>query len=390
LKASVVVVVAVGSAGCSALWGFEDAALADPDLPPRGMVASVAAGLSHTCAVTTRGAAKCWGSNTYGELGNDSAIDSSVAVEVVGLSSGVAAITSGNRHTCALMTSGAVKCWGRNANGELGNDSRTHSAVPTDVDLAADVVSISAGASHTCAATAGGAVMCWGHNEYGQLGNDTTVSSGVPVTVIGLGSGAATVAAGAYHACAVTTGGAVKCWGRNLFGQLGNASTVDARVPVDVAGLGSGVASISAGSSHTCALTNGGNIECWGSNGKGRLGNDSPRNSSTPVDVVDPGEMFTGISAGLEHTCALTTVGGVRCWGRNLFGELGEGSTTNRSVPVSAIGLDRGVTGVSAGGYHTCALVSAGRVKCWGYNAYGQLGNDSNTNSSVPVDVVGL
>ena len=183
----------------------------------------------------------------------------------------------------------------------------------------------------------------------------------------------------------------VKCWGDNGNGQLGNGNIINSLVPVDVTGLGSGVTAISAGDGHSCALTSGGAVKCWGYNGDGQLGNGSTVNSSVPVDVTGLGSGVTAISAGSLQSCALTSGGAIKCWGSNVRGQLGNGSTTNSLVPVDARGLGSGVTAISTGERYSCALNSGGAMKCWGTNEYGQLGIGSRTiGSLVAVDVVGF
>jgi alpha-tubulin suppressor-like RCC1 family protein len=144
---------------------------------------------------------------------------------------------------------------------------------------------VSAGSGYTCASTSTGAVRCWGSNDYGQLGNGNTTSTSAPVGVTGLGSGVAAVSAGGYHSCAVTSAGAAKCWGLNGNGELGNGAVIDSSAPVAVSGLGSGVAAVSAGGYHSCAVTSAGAAKCWGSNGDGQLGNATTNDSAVPVDV---------------------------------------------------------------------------------------------------------
>ena len=232
---------------------------------------AVSAGGDHTCALTDSDAVKCWGSNFYGQLGDGTKADSSVPVEVKGLGSGVAEISAGYHHTCALMYSGAVKCWGGNGEGQLGDGTKADSLVPVKVKgLGSGVAAISAGYHHTCALMGSGAVECWGSNFYGQLGDGTKADSLVPVEVKGLGSGVAEISAGYHHTCARTDARAVKCWGDNSAGQLGDATKTDSLVPVDVRDLGSGVAAISAGGDDTCALTVSGAVKCWGSNHYGQ------------------------------------------------------------------------------------------------------------------------
>ena len=270
------------------------------------------------------------------------------------------------------------------------------------VAVAAAIASaISAGGDHTCALTTSGGVKCWGYNEYGQLGNGTTADSNVPVDVYGLSSGVSAISAGGAHACAMTSSGGVKCWGLNRFGELGNGTTADSHVPVNVlVSIGgnalTGVSAISAGDEHTCAVTTSGGAKCWGDNSEGQLGNNEAAvsYSNVPVDVYGLASGVSAISVGGYFTCALTFTGSVECWGDNGDGELGSGGLyTCSSVPIDVSGLSSGVSAISAGGDHACALTSSGGVKCWGLNQFGQLGNGTTGsvwNSNVPVNVVGF
>jgi alpha-tubulin suppressor-like RCC1 family protein len=359
-------------------------------------VVAIIGGRFHTCAVTTAGGALCWGYNGFGQLGNGSTTDSPTPVAVSGLASGVVAIGAGNHHTCALISGGGVRCWGNNDTGQLGNGSIAGSLTPVAVSglamngLASNVVAISAGANHTCALANGGGVQCWGYNTNGQLGNSSTTSSPTPVAVSGLASGVIAITAGASHTCALTIGGGVLCWGGNGSGQLGTGGATDSPTPVAVTGLASGVLAITAGFSHTCAVTSGGGVRCWGDNFFGQLGNGGTTRSLTPVAVSGLASGIDAITAGAYHTCAQTSGGGIQCWGNNIYGQLGNGSTTNSLTPVAVSDLTSGVVAIAAGSFHTCARSSFGLGFCWGNNVYGQLGNGSNTNSPTPALVVGL
>ena len=341
---------------------------------------AISAGSVHTCVLTSAGAVKCWGHNYHGLLGDGSTVDSHVPVGVVGLSSGVRAISAGADHTCALTSTGAVKCWGDNHHGQLGDGSTLDSHVPVDVvGLSSGVVAISS----TCAVTSAGAVKCWGENYFGQLGNGSRVESRVPVDVMGLSSGVAAVSSAGNDACALTTSGAVKCWG----------GFSDSDTPVDVAGLSRGVIGISVGGGFACALTTDGAVKGWGLNTRGEIGNKATVGGDRPVGPVDVVGLSSGVidvSAGGAHTCAVTLAGAVKCLGDNTFGQLGDGSTGRSHAPVDVVGLRSGVIVVSAGEYHTCAITAAGGVKCWGVNSQGQLGDGSTTIRHIPVDVVGF
>ena len=339
----------------------------------------VAAGGLHTCALMSGGGVKCWGSNSRGQLGNGSASNSSSPVDVVGLTSGSTAIAAGHYdYSCAATSTGAVKCWGDNQHGILGNRSTTYSRTPVVVGgFGSEVRAIAPGYGHACALTSGGGVKCWGENGYGGLGNGTQTASTTPVDVIGLGSGVRAIAAGANHSCALTSNGGVKCWGGNYNGELGNGgSPLISRSPVDVVGLTSGVVAISSYFEHTCAVTSGGAVKCWGFNREGELGNGTQTASTTPVGVVGLSSGVRAIAAGYSHSCAITSGGGVKCWGDNHYGALGNGSTSSLSLtPVAVSGLTSGVRGIAAGQFHACAVTSGGGVKCWGQDDNGQLGN---------------
>ena len=374
-------------------------------------VTAISAGGLHSCLLNATGGLKCWGLNGLGQLGDgrNCVTICTTPVDVIGLGGGVAAIGTGIFHTCALTTAGGVKCWGSNAFGQLGDGTTTERATPVDVvGLTSGVADISAGSRHTCALTAAGGIKCWGYNFYSQLGDGTSGFGNdrtTPVDVVGLESGVSAVALGDLHSCALTTAGSVKCWGYNATGQLGNGTTSFSQtVPVDAVGLTSGIAAISAGARHTCALTTVGGVQCWGANQFGQLGDGTTSLRTTPVAVVGLGGGVAAVAAGAVHTCALTTAGAVKCWGDNDVGQLGDGTTADRSAPADVSGLSDGVAAIAVGGVHfeaipaitghTCAATTAGAVKCWGGNSVGQLGNGASgapgDANSTPIDVVGL
>jgi alpha-tubulin suppressor-like RCC1 family protein len=301
------------------------------------------------------------------------------------------AISTGGFHACARRSAGGVECWGYNAFGQLGDGTTTSKPTPTAVSgLTSGVAAISGGLLHTCALMSAGAVKCWGDNEYGQLGDGTTTSKPTPTAVSGLSSGVIAISAGGAHTCALTNAGRVECWGENGEGQLGDGTTTNKPTPTAVSGLSSGVIAISAGELHTCALMSAGEVKCWGENGSGQLGDGTTTNKPTPTAVSGLSSGVIAVSAGGSQTCALTSSGAVKCWGYNEYGQLGDGTTTNKSTPVGVSGLGSGVAAISAGLSYTCALKSAGGLECWGENNFGQLGDGTTTSKPTPTAVSGL
>jgi len=390
----------LGPAGSTTPQSSGPGGAAVPTVPPApssvasasGKVVAIALGGDHSCALTGEGGVKCWGLNSFDELGNGSTSGiSSTPVEVAGLASGVTAITAGQYSTCGLTSGGGVKCWGQNRNAQLGLGSRTESSTVGDVvGLATGVSAVAAGYEYACALTSGGNVKCWGALTLPALLGPSPTLKVTPFRIAGLPSGLSAIAAGLDTTCALTAKTGVACWGNGLNGQLGDGSWFGLyRTPVAVKGLVTGVTAIAAGDDDVCALTSGGGVKCWGQNQFGQLGIGSTANHNVPVGVVGLTSGITAIAVGFDHACALTSGGGVKCWGQNSAGQLGNGTNTNSSTPVDVTGLASGVAAIAASGYDTCAITTDGAVKCWGDNAYGQLGDGTNTNSSTPVAVAG-
>jgi alpha-tubulin suppressor-like RCC1 family protein len=331
-----------------------------------------------TCALDSAGAAYCWGNNGMGQLGDGSTGGFSavpVAVDASGALAGkrLTAITVGSSHACALDSAGAAYCWGVNSLGELGDDIAVASSVPVAVDTrrlpgGGAFTQITASGFHTCALTVTSAAYCWGENSFGELGDNSTASTGRPVAVDSAGALAGKTitqiaAAGQFYTCALDSAGAAFCWGSNNFGQLGNGSTTDTRVPVPVSTggvlAGKTLTRLAVGhGNHTCALDSAGAVYCWGSNDGGGLGNGGGLISTVPVAVdtsgVLAGRALSGISAGDLHTCAVSTAGEAYCWGYNLNGQLGDDGGDS-PLPV-LVGLDAPVGVTAATGLDTAAV----------------------------------
>jgi alpha-tubulin suppressor-like RCC1 family protein len=392
------------AAGIGALVPASQAALA----VSQG-VTSISAGSDRSCAIED-GKAYCWGDNTFGALGDGSTgghASMPMAVDASGVLAGrtLTQISAGGSYTCALDTAGAAYCWGFNEFGQLGDGSTANSSVPVAVDASGalaglTLTEISVGTEATCALDTAGAVYCWGFNQFGQLGDGDTFNSSVPVAVDTSGALAGKtitqISVGSQgQACALDSAGAAYCWGRlGLGGGLGDGSTSGSSVPVavDTRGVlaGKTLTQISAGTS-TCALDTAGAAYCWG---LGTLGDGSTAESNVPVAVDTSGALagrtLTQISAGGSSTCALDSAGAAYCWGGNDAGELGDGNTTNSTVPVAvdASGALAGqaLTQISVGSDAACALDTVAAIYCWGGNFNGELGDHSTAAQSlVPV-----
>jgi alpha-tubulin suppressor-like RCC1 family protein len=373
-------------------------------------VTSIAAGYAHTCAVAS-GAAYCWGANGAGQLGNtggNSLVP--VAVSTSGVLSGVtvSAVTSGWEHSCVLSSTNVAYCWGHGSSGELGNNLGTNSNVPVAVYTAGalsglTVTQIDAGYADTCVIASNNLGYCWGHGGAGELGNNSSSQQNAPSAVYAStllsGKTLSQISAGQYHTCAVDSSGGTYCWGTDTGGQLGDPATgVTNYIPIPV--LAPQSTTVTGGYSHSCEINPNGAAYCWGDQTNGGLGNNATAsaNKQTPVAVYATGALsgvtLTQISAGQQYTCALSTAGKAYCWGYNAYGQLGNntgapGTTSGVPVAVYTGGVLSGVTliQIAAGNSFVCALATTGKAYCWGYDGEGDLGNGGTTNSGVPVAV---
>ncbi len=418
--AVLVLVAGVGTLGLR--QGTSGATFTDASSPGGSSVTSgfwavqVTANSTDSCGIRVDGSVWCWGRNDKGQLGNGGGGSSSLPVRVVGVGGsgwlgGVLRLAGGatGSHTCAVRVDTTVVCWGQGDKGQLGDGTTTDRSTPTTVTKAGGgaltgIVQVAPGKEHTCALTTTGAVWCWGRNDKGQLGQGTTTDSSVAVQVKNVGGtgtvastselySAERLASGEKHSCVLRADTSVVCWGQGDKGQLGSGATGDQSLPVVVttaSGPLTGVRALGAGMKHSCAVT-AAQLACWGENSDGQLGDGttSARSFAAPV-LTAGGPALTGaveVHGGESHTCAHARAGVAWCWGRNDKGQLGNGTTTKSPNPVQVPGLTD-VVDIAAAGKHACAVTRDHTTRCWGLNSDGQLGDSTTGDRKSPVTVL--
>jgi alpha-tubulin suppressor-like RCC1 family protein len=355
---------------------------------------SISAGATHACATANNQYAYCWGDNTHGQTGTGSGALEDPTPRAVASATRFSLVAAGGDHTCALTPGGEVWCWGRNDRGQLGRNLVGENGLAGPLATTLRFTALAAGSSHTCALATTGGAYCWGVDESGQLGDGSSGFSATPRAVTADTLFAA-IAAGGSHTCALTATGAAYCWGSNAAGQLGDGYRLNGlsfkNTPVAVAG-GLTFVQISAGGSHTCAVTAAGVAYCWGANTAGQLGTGAADSFALTPQRVTGSVNFHTITAGGPHICGLSTDSLAYCWGNNADGELGNGTTSSQptATPVPVSGGPH-FADLRAGASHTCAITGgAGLViYCWGLGLQGQLGQAFPHSSAVPLRVTG-
>ncbi len=392
-------------------------------------------GSYNSCALLNNNQIKCWGWNAYGQLAQGDVVDRGDDADEMGnalaqvdlrVSRTVLQMETGGEHGCAVLDNNRVRCWGRNDHGQLGlGDADNRGDAPGEmgdnlptVDLGSGrtALQVTVGNQHSCALLDNGGVKCWGRNDLGQLGQGHNFDKGdgpndlgdfMPEIALDSAYGTVTqIAAGGFHTCALFDSGRVQCWGANDYGQLGAGDTEDrgdaanemgANLPAVNFGTGRTAIQVSAGLFHTCALLDNDRLKCWGRNLEGQLGQGDTANrgddanemgDALPEIALGQGPLgqplrTSQVSAGGWHTCALLNTNLVKCWGTNSTGQLGLGDTVRRgddagemadALPVIDLGTGHTAAQVSAGSAHTCARLDNGDVKCWGDALFGQIG----------------
>jgi alpha-tubulin suppressor-like RCC1 family protein len=382
-----------GQLGSGTTASYSDVPVAVLGITDAKAVASDTYGNSF-CAVLTTGHMKCWGNNSEGQLGNGTTTTSDIPVSVKNITTATAVIggdSGGVDGFCALLSTKHVDCWGYGFSGELGNGTTaTYSDVPVAVHTITNAATLISGFEGFCALLSTSHVDCWGDNSFGELGRATEANySDVPVAVTGI-TDATAVAGDSTSAsnCAVLTTGHMKCWGANGDGQLGNGTTAKSDVPVAVTGITDAKAAASDGDGGSfCAVLSTGHMKCWGANNFGQLGNGTAAGSSVPVSVSNITTAAAPVGGTEYGFCARLTTSHVDCWGFGSDGQLGNGTETSSEVPVAVHTITNAATLIS-GFLDYCALLSTSHVDCWGYGGDGELGDGTTMSSDVPVAVL--
>lgn len=356
-------------------------------------ITSFKAGGYNSCIITQDGALKCWGDNNWKQLGNPE-FDSwayGTPVQVKGLTENIIRVGIGNGFICALNNSGDVYCWGL----DYSTNELIINEEPVLVSSDYSFISLSVNGGHACAITTNNELACWGLGGWGQLANGTNENEISPNIVEGLSS-VSIIGLGDLHTCAVGKSAEIEpeklwCWGSNSSGQLGISAGDDPSLPSEVVGITGEVLQIAGGYEHTCAIVRESeinNVYCWGSNTEGQLGTGTTQNSIQPT-LVPGTQGAVQISAGKSHTTILKGSGIIQSWGANKEGQLGNGALFRRQLPIHLQNIEQPIKKIVSGELHTCALTQSGSVLCWGGNQYGQVGNESYEFTPEPVEIIG-
>jgi prepilin-type N-terminal cleavage/methylation domain-containing protein len=353
--------------------------------------ASITNGSAHTCGITHEGKGYCWGSNSFGALGIGTCCTNTSEPRELAGGFTFNSISAGDYVSCALTSAGAAYCWGYNGSG--GNLGLGHGATPVTtpqpVTGGLSFKSISADFATICGVTTTGVGYCWGDAGVGRIGDNTTINRNAPRLVSDPLGGPvtwATIQTGSERTCGLTTTGAAYCWGRNHINQLGDGSTTDRLIPTAVIG-GHTFQQLVLGTTYTCGLTTNEDVYCWGWRGPLNLGG----STNTPL-ILPSGQKFKRLSAGAQHICGTTATNETYCWMNNGVGQLGDGTITYRGIPnlipgTGATPLFFTAMSNDAGGnsVHSCAIQPL--AASWGYNNNGQVGDDTSTDRTTPVYV---
>lgn len=353
----------------------------------------VSANNQYSCGVTVNDLAYCWGANYEGRFGNGTTQSTARPVPVGG-NLRFRHVDTGWLHACGVTTGGRAYCWGSNDQGQLGDGTRVDRSRPVAVAGGLSFRRVSAGQYHTCGVTTNDRAYCWGYNLYGQVGDGPPITRHKQPVLVNGGRRYRSVTAGALHSCGLTTAGSAFCWGSGTNGELGNNSTLTKRTPQAVAG-GLTFREAFAGETghHACAVTTDNRAYCWGYNVWGQLGDGTTTTRLKPTAVAG-GIQFAQVRPGEGHSCGVSTANVAYCWGKNYYGALGDGGPLGDLAQVHetpfAVSGGLSFASVNAGGEHTCGVTPSGQAYCWGQDTAGQLGDGTPSQpSSSPGPVLG-
>ncbi len=331
-----------------------------------------------------------WGDNALGQLGDTTITPKSSPIQTIAWGSNWKQVSSGIlSQSAAIKTDGTLWLWGQNTFGALGDNSTTHKSSPVQtISGGTNWKQVSVGNGFTAAIKTDGTLWTWGLNQNGRLGDNTTTSKSSPAQTITFGTNWKQVSTYS-HTAAVKTDGTLWLWGLNSSGQLGNNTANNTSSPVQTISAGTNWKQVAAGYLHTAAIKTDGTLWTWGQNIYGQLGDNTANNKSSPVQTISGGTNWKQVSTGsISHTVAIKTDGTLWTWGRNINGELGDNTTTTKSSPVQTISGGTNWKQVSSAYVHTAAVKTDGTLWTWGLNSLGQLGDNSISNKSSPVQTV--
>jgi len=375
-------------------------------------------GFYHSSAITSEGRIFTWGDNYHGKLGDGTATDRYAPTEITSNFSyntgeTITEVSLGSSHSSAITSKGRIFTWGYNFYGQLGDGTNINKDIPTEItskfnlNTGETITSVSLGSNYSSAITSEGRIFTWGYGVYGQIGDGTTANRYTPIEItsnfgLDVGETITSASLGSNHSSAISSEGRIFIWGSNAFGQIGDGTTTDRYIPIEITGnfslnVGETITGVSLGSNHSSAITSEGKIFIWGFNSDGQLGDGTTTNRDTPTEITSnftlyTGETITTVSLGYAHSSAITSEGRIFTWGANANGELGDGTIANRYTPTEitsdfSLSIEEIITSVSLGINHSAAITSEGRIFAWGYNGNGQIGDGTTTNRYTPTEI---